>query len=175
MYIPILLEVINCSLLCVSYLQMLDNGNVNVNVVEVEEVGKALLHIAQATEELATMEKENYSHLLKKWHPIPAGVAAVTLHTCYGTLLRQYLSDSSALTNETLEVLQRAGKLEKVLVQMVVEDSVESEDGGKTIVREMEPFEVDSIIMKSVRHWVQERLRVGKELLQRAKETEVSL
>lgn len=153
---------------------MLDDGNVNVNVVEVEEVGDALLQIAQATEELATVEKENYSHVLKKWHPIPAGVAAVTLHTCYGNLLRQYLSDSSSLTNETLTVLQRAGKLEKVLVQMVVEDSVESEDGGKTIVREMEPYEVDAIIMKSVKHWVQESLKDGKEHIQRAKETEVS-
>ncbi|KAL1806405.1 hypothetical protein ACET3Z_029473 [Daucus carota] len=155
-----------------AFTKMLDDGNVNVDVVEVEEVGEVLLHLAQATEELATMEKETYSPLLKKWHSIPAGVAAVTLHTCYGTLLRQYLSDSPSLTNETLEVLQRAGRLENVLIQMVVEDSVESEDGGKMIVREMEPYEVDSIIMKSIRHWVQQKLNLGKELLEKAKETE---
>nr|XP_017253867.1 PREDICTED: uncharacterized protein LOC108223910 isoform X1 [Daucus carota subsp. sativus] len=155
-----------------AFTKMLDDGNVNVDVVEVEEAGETLLQIAQATEELAILEKENYSHVLKKWHPIPAGVAAVTLHTCYGTLLKQYLSDSCSLTHETLKVLQRAGKLEKALVQMVVEDSVESEDGGKTIVREMEPYEVESIILKSVKHWVQERLKVGNELLQKSKETE---
>lgn len=153
---------------------MLEDGNVSGNVIEVENASDALLQIAQDTEDLALKEKENFSSALKKWHPIAAGVAAVTLHTCYGTLLRQYLAGAASLTNEMITVLQRAGKLEKVLVQMVVEDSVECEDGGKTIVREMVPYEVDSIIIKFLRQWIQERLKRGKELLQKAKESEVS-
>lgn len=98
----------------------------------------------------------------------------MTLHACYGSLLKQYLAGVSSLTSETVSVLQRAGKLEKVLVQMVVEDSAECEDGGKAIVREMVPYEVDSIIFNLLKQWMQERLKKGKECLQRAKETEVS-
>lgn len=152
---------------------MLEDGDVGSNMIEVENVSETLLQIAQDTEDLAHKEKENFSFSLKKWHPIAAGVAAVTLHTCYGTLLRQYLAGAATLTNEMITVLQRAGKLEKVLVQMVVEDSVECEDGGKTIVREMVPYEVDSIIIKFLRQWIQDRLKRGKDL-QKAKQSEVS-
>lgn len=120
-------------------------------------------------------EKEIFSPLLKKWHPIAAGVAAVTLHTCYGGLLKQYLAGKSPLLNETVLVLQRAGKLEKSLVQLVVEDSVECEDGGKAIVREMVPYEVETVIQKQMKQWIQDRLQKGKEHILRAKQTEVSL
>lgn len=154
--------------------KLLEKGNYNGITFEVQEVAEALINLARETEELAMKEKVVFSPVLKKWHPIAAGVAAVTLHTCYGTLLRQYLAGASPLTNETISVLQRAGKLEKVLVQMVVEDSAECEDGGKTIVREMVPYEVDSIIFNLLKQWMQERLKKGKECLQRAKETEVS-
>ena len=141
---------------------------------EVKEVTEALIHLAKETEELALKEKLLFSPVLKKWHPIATGVAAVTLHACYGTLLKQYLVGVSSLSDETIAVLQRAGKLEKVLVQMVVEDSAECEDGGKAIVREMVPYEVDSIILNLLKQWTQEKLKKGKECLQRAKETEVS-
>lgn len=153
---------------------MLQDGNVNGNIVEVQHPCDILLQIAKDTEDLAAKEKETYSLVLKKWHPIAAGVAVVTLHSCYGTLLKQYLAGTSSLTNETIAVLQRAGKLEKVLVQMVVEDSVECEDGGKTIVREMVPYEVESIIVKYLRQWIQDRLKRGNDILQREKESEVS-
>lgn len=140
-----------------------------------DEASEVLIKLANETERLAAKEKEIFSPVLKKWHPIAAGVAAVTLHTCYGTLLKQYLVATSVLTEETTTVLQTAGKLEKVLVQMVVEDSVECEDGGKAIVREMVPYEVDSIILNRLKQWIQEILKKGKEFLLRAKETEVSL
>lgn len=149
--------------------QMLVNGR-NLEAEDFE----MLIKLASETEELARKEKDIFSDVLKKWHPIAAGVAAVTLHTCYGTLLKQYLTGASSFKNETVLVLQRAGKLEKTLVQMAVEDSVECEDGGKAIVREMVPFEVDSIIVKLLKQWIQERLKTGKEHLQRAKDTEVS-
>lgn len=143
-------------------------------IKEIKEGSEVLLQLAKETEDLALKERESFSPILKRWHTTAAGVAAVTLHNCYGSVLRQYLGGISTLTNETVGVLQRAGKLEKLLVQMVVEDSAESDDGGKSIVREMVPYEVDSIIMNLLKRWIDERLKKGTECLCRAKETEVS-
>ncbi|XP_059654428.1 protein unc-13 homolog [Cornus florida] len=155
-----------------AFAKMLECENVDSMTVEVQEVSEVLLQLAKETEELGLKERLTYSPVLKKWHPIAAGLAAVTLHNCYGTLLRQYLAGVSTLTNETIMVLQSAGKLEKVLVQMAVEDSVECEDGGKAVVREMVPYEVDSIIQNFLKQWIQERLKRGKECIQRAKDSE---
>lgn len=155
---------------------MLEDQNINLTTsMETQQVVEVLLKLARETEELASKEKDIFSPLLKKWHPIAAGVAAVTLHTCYGTLLKQYLTSASTVMNDTISVLQRAGKLENVLVQMVVEDSAECEDGGKAIVREMVPYEVDTLILNLLKQWIQDRLKKGKENLHRANETEVSL
>ncbi|TKY46075.1 DUF810 protein [Spatholobus suberectus] len=139
-----------------------------------KEMGEVMLLLAQETEYLAMKERQNYSPVLKKWHTIAAAVAALTLNNCYGHVLKQYLSEmtTSSITVEVILVLQRAKNLEDVLVQMVVEDSVDCEDGGKTVVREMVPFEVESTIMILIRKWIDESLHKGKECLQRAKETE---
>ncbi|KAL1561705.1 protein unc-13 isoform X1 [Salvia divinorum] len=139
---------------------------------EAHEASELLMKLARKTEELATKEKDIFSPLLKRWHPMAAGVAAVTLHNCYGGLLKQILAGKSPMLNETLIVLQRAGKLEKSLVQLVVEDSVECEDGGKAIVREMVPYEVETTIHKQMKQWTQDRLSKGKENILRAKQTE---
>lgn len=152
---------------------MIENENVK-HTEENEEPSVALLDLAKETEDLAAKETELFSPILKKWHPIAGGVAAVTLHQCYGTVLKQYLAETIMLTDEIVGVLQRAAKLEKVLVQMVVEDSEECEDGGKGIIREMITYEFDPIILKLLRQWIDERLRKEKELLSRVKETEVS-
>ncbi|KAM0985542.1 hypothetical protein ACFX13_013022 [Malus domestica] len=144
------------------------------NVTEVAEdaVTDTLFQLAQETEELALKERESFSPILKRWHTTAAGVAAVTLHNCYGAVLKQYLNGVSTLSGETVEILQRAGKLEKVLLQMVVEDSAECEDGGKAIIREMVPYEVDTIIMNLLKRWIHERLKRGKECVHCAKESE---
>nr|XP_017228196.1 PREDICTED: uncharacterized protein LOC108192467 [Daucus carota subsp. sativus] len=156
-----------------AFAKMLDDGNMSSDIIEVQDVTDALLQIAQGTHELAAKERETYSSILKKWHPVAAGAAAVTLHTCYGTLLKQYLTGTShLLSNEAIEILHTAGKLEKFLVQMAVEDSAECSDGGKAIVREMVPYEVDAIITRSLKQWIQERLKSVKEALQTAKESE---
>ncbi|KAK8368241.1 hypothetical protein V6Z12_A01G027200 [Gossypium hirsutum] len=156
-----------------AFAKIIANENLkNAKVGERAEVSEALLQLAKETEDLAIKERELFSPILKRWHPTAAGVAAVTLHQCYGAVLKQYLAGTSILNSEIVEVLQRAAKLEKVLVQMVVEDSEECEDGGKGIVREMMPYEVDSIIMKLLRQWLDERLKQAKELLCRVKETE---
>ena len=133
-----------------------------------------LLQLAKETESLALKERDCFSPTLRRWQPTAAAVAAVTLHGCYGAALRQYVGGVSALAKEAVEVLQRAGRLEKVLVQMVVEDSAECEDGGKSIVREMVPYEVDSVISNMLRVWIDERFVKGRDCLNRAKETEVS-
>ncbi|KAL3828275.1 hypothetical protein ACJIZ3_017077 [Penstemon smallii] len=156
-----------------AFAKMLEDQNVKTTTnIEAREVSEVLIRLARETDELASKEKDIFSSVLKKWHPMSAGVAAVTLHTCYGTLLKQYLTGTSSVMNETILVLQRAGKLEKALVQMVVEDSAECEDGGKAIVREMVPYEVDSLILKLFRQWIQERLKKVRDNLQRVKESE---
>lgn len=153
---------------------MLKEKNINGTVVEMEEASEVLIKLADEVEKLATKEKEIFSSVLKNWRPNAAGIAAVSLHACYGTLLKQYLAAASTLTNETIAVLNKAGNLEQFLVQMIATDSDKCQDGGKTIVREMAPYDVDSIITIRIRQWIQEILKKGKEFIQRAKETEVS-
>ncbi|KAG8481010.1 hypothetical protein CXB51_025700 [Gossypium anomalum] len=120
----------------------------NENVKHTEENGPtvALLDLAKETEDLAARRG--------------SGVAAVTLHQCYGTVLKQYLAKTIMLTDEIVGVLQRAEKLEKC------------DDGGKGIIREMIPYEFDSTRLKLLRQWIDERLKKEKELLCRVKETE---
>jgi len=148
---------------------------VNAKAIEMEikgEFGDILLHLAQEIEDLAMKERENFTPMLQKWHPAAGAVAGMMLHSCYGHVLRQYLGDVTSLTRETVEVLQRAEKVEKVLLQLVVEDC--GEDNAKTVMREMVPYEVDSIILNLLRKWINEALSSARDCLQRAKETEVS-
>jgi len=132
-----------------------------------------MLHLAQETEDLAAKERRNYSPILKKWNAIAAAVAALTLNNCYGHVLKKYLSEIKSITVELIIVLQKAKRLEDILVQMVVEESADCDDGGKTVVRQMVPFEVDSTVLNLMRKWIDESLQKGNDCLQRAKETEV--
>ncbi|KAJ4850167.1 hypothetical protein Tsubulata_033442 [Turnera subulata] len=156
-----------------AFAKIIETGSYKSTTSEVkDEATDALLQLANETEDLALRERECFSPILKKWLPNAASVAAVTLHQCYGAVLKQYLSGITALNSDTIEVLNRAGKLEKVLVQMVVEDSVECEDGGKTIVREMVPYEVESVILRLMGQWIDRKLKRGKDCIARAKECE---
>ncbi|KAG9149445.1 hypothetical protein Leryth_003397, partial [Lithospermum erythrorhizon] len=155
-----------------AFAKMLEDANVNGTHIEWHEAGDVLIKLAESTEDLFSKEKEIFSPALKKWHPNAIGIAAVTLHTCYGTLLKQYLSESSSLMNDTISVLQRAGNLEQTLLHMVVEDYEKCEDRGKAILKEMVPYEVNSLIMNLLRKWIQKRLKRGKEIVKRARETE---
>lgn len=149
---------------------------VNAKYTEFErkkELSEVLLQLAQETEDLVMKERHHFSPILKKWHSTAGAVAAVMLHTCYGQVLRQYKGEVTSLTNESVQVLQRAGRLEKIIVQIVVEDSNECEDGGKTVVREMVPFDVDSVILSLLGKFIDDSLYKGNECVQRAKETEV--
>ncbi|KAB2014752.1 hypothetical protein ES319_D09G249000v1 [Gossypium barbadense] len=136
------------------------------------EAYENLLQLAKETEDLAAQERELFSPILKKWHTTAGSIAAVTLHQCYGEVLKQHLAGTKMLNSEIVGVLQRAAKLEKVLVQMVVEDFDECGNGGKVIIREMMPYEVDTVTIRLLGQWIDERLKKGKKLLLSAKKTE---
>ncbi|RWR78281.1 hypothetical protein CKAN_00680600 [Cinnamomum micranthum f. kanehirae] len=114
--------------------------------------------LAKDISDLAFKEKELFSPLLKKWHPLAAGVAVATLHACYGNEFKQFISGVSELTLDAVQVLKSADKLEKDLVQIVVEDSADSEDGGKMIIREMPPYEAESAIANLTRTWIKTKV-----------------
>ncbi|CAL9186990.1 unnamed protein product [Musa hybrid cultivar] len=123
--------------------------------------------LAKDIGELARKEKELFSPILKKWHPLAAGVAVATLHSCYGSELRQFISSATEVTPDTVEVLKAADKLEKALVHIAVEDSVDSEDGGKSLIREMPPYEADIAIANLVKVWIKTREERLKEWVDR--------
>ncbi|KAI9119090.1 hypothetical protein K1719_009765 [Acacia pycnantha] len=129
--------------------------------------------LAQDITELAFNEKAIYSPVLKSWHHLAAGVAVATLHACYGKELKQYVKGITELTPDAIEVLMAADKLEKNLVQIAVEDSVDSEDGGKSIVREMPPYEAEAVIAKLVKSWAKVRVDRLEEWVNRNLQQEV--
>ncbi|KAK9058412.1 hypothetical protein SSX86_023254 [Deinandra increscens subsp. villosa] len=155
-----------------AFAKMVDNMNMIDGSIKLREESEKLIQLAKQTEELGLREKGTFSPVLKKWHLFSAGVAAVTLHTCYGKLLRQFLAANPVISDETVVVLQQADKLEKAFVNMVIEDSIECEDGGKTVVKEMVPYDVDSIVLIYLRQWIQDCLKRVKDVVETAKETE---
>ncbi|XP_042992873.1 protein unc-13 homolog [Carya illinoinensis] len=129
--------------------------------------------LAKDVGDLAINEKEVFSPILKQWHPFAAGVAVATLHACYGNELKQSISGIMELTPDAVLVLRAADKLEKDLVQIAVEDSVDSDDGGKAIIREMPPYEAEAAIANLVKGWIKTRLDRLKEWVDRNLQQEV--
>lgn len=138
-------------------------------LVEVEEdPGEALMYVAAQTKEMARVEKDVYSPILRQWHPCPAAIAAVTLHSCFGVYLKQYVSKmAGCLSSKSMHVLQTASELDKYLVQMAHDDD---EDGS--VSKQMIPYDVDSIIVGLVTEWMDDRLRIGAEYVRRARDSE---
>ncbi|XP_038991503.1 protein unc-13 homolog [Hibiscus syriacus] len=131
-----------------------------------------MARLAEEVSKLAFTEKETFSPILKRWHPLAAGVAVATLHSCYGNELKQYVSGIDEISPDVLEVLKTADKLEKDLVQIAVENSVDSEDGGKSIIREMLPYEAESVTSGLVKSWITERTDRLKEWVNRSLQQE---
>lgn len=129
--------------------------------------------LAQDIIDMALNEKEIYSPILKRWHPLPAGAAVAVLHACYGNELKQFVAGISELSPDSVIVLHAADKLERVLVQIAVEDSVESEDGGKAIIQEMAPFESEGLMGSLVKRWIRTRVDRLSELVDRNLKQEV--
>jgi hypothetical protein len=133
-----------------------------------------LVSLANVAIELVRIEREKYSPVLSKWHPLAASLAAATLHSCFNRELKQYLSSISIFTAELTEVLQSADQLEQELVQVAVEGAVDSDDGGKAIIREMVPFEAQTTIMSLSKNWMQEKLNHLREWIERNVSREVT-
>ena len=60
------------------------------------------------------------------FHYLAAGVVVATLHVCFGNELKQFILGITELTPNAVQVLRAADKLEQDLVQIAVEDSVDS-------------------------------------------------
>ncbi|CAH8369515.1 unnamed protein product [Eruca vesicaria subsp. sativa] len=129
--------------------------------------------LAKDIGELAVQEKRMFSPIWKRWHPFAAGVAVATLHVCYGNEIKQFISGITELTPDAVQILRAADKLEKDLVQIAVEDSVDSDDGGKAIIREMPPFEAETVIANLVKDWIKARIDRLKEWVDRNLQQEV--
>ncbi|ESW09218.1 hypothetical protein PHAVU_009G109900 [Phaseolus vulgaris] len=129
--------------------------------------------LAKDVGSLAINEKQVFSPILKRWHPLAAGLAVATLHSCYGNELKQFISGITELTPDAVQVLRAADQLEKDLVQIAVEDSVESDDGGKAIIREMPPYEAEGAIANLVKIWIKTRIDRLKEWVDRNLQQEV--
>lgn len=131
--------------------------------------------LAQDIIDMALNEKEIYSPILKRWHPLPAGAAVAVLHACYGNELKQFVAGISELSPDAVIVLHAADKLERVLVQIAIEDSVESEDGGKAIIQEIAPFGSEGLMGSLVKTWIKTRVDRLSELVDRNLKQEVSI
>ncbi|KQJ97036.1 hypothetical protein BRADI_3g28437v3 [Brachypodium distachyon] len=135
--------------------------------------GVVMERLASDTEQLAVSERRSFSPLLRRWHPAPVAVAAVTLHGCFGVVLRRYLGRITILTEELVRVLHAANRLEKALAQMTAEDAADCVDGrAKAVVGDMEPYEVETVVVGLLKAWMDDRLRSARNCLLRAKETE---
>ncbi|GER25584.1 hypothetical protein STAS_01174 [Striga asiatica] len=129
--------------------------------------------LAKDVGQLAIKEKDIFSPILKQWHPLAAGVAVATLHACYGNELKQFISGITELTPDAVQILRAADKLEKDLVQIAVEESVDSDDGGKGIIREMPPYEAEGAMANLIKVWIKMRIDVMKEWVDRNIQQEV--
>ncbi|KAF8769094.1 hypothetical protein HU200_006931 [Digitaria exilis] len=168
---------IRCSMKS-AFTKILENGlgeAESVMIIERDnDPGSVLMQLARDTEQLATFERRNFSPVLRRWHPAPVAVAAVTLHGCFGVVLRQYLAKVTILTDELVRVLHSASRLEKALAQMTAEDAADCHDGrAKAIVGDMEPFEVESVVMGLLKAWMDDKLGLAKDCVLRARDTEV--
>lgn len=114
--------------------------------------------LAKETTELAIKEKNLYSPILKKWHPFAAGVAVAVLHDCFGNELKKFIVGLTEITPDTAQVLKAADKLEKDLVHIAIEDSMDIHDRGKSLVRQMPPYEAGTVMANLVKSWAKEQL-----------------
>jgi len=92
-----------------------------------KELSEDLLQLAHETEVLVMKERQLFIPLLTKWHLTAGAVAAMMLHTCYAQVLRQYVNEVNSLTSESVQVLQKTGKFEKLIVQIGLWDAVSFE------------------------------------------------
>ncbi|KAG2548547.1 hypothetical protein PVAP13_9KG191800 [Panicum virgatum] len=166
---------IRCSMKS-AFTKILENGLGETDSVITDrdsDPASVLTQLAGDTEQLAMLERRSFSPVLRRWHPAPVAVAAVTLHGCFGVVLRRYLGKVTVLTEELVRVLHTASRLEKALAQMTAEDAADCDDGrAKAVVGDMEPFEVESVVMGLLKAWMDDKLGLARDCLLRARDTE---
>ncbi|CAM8960458.1 unnamed protein product [Rhodiola kirilowii] len=160
------------SSLSAAFRKKMEKLNTSINI-ERKSSSTILTMLAQELSKLAFSEREIFSPVLSRWNQHAAGLAVATLHACYGDEFKKYVFDISELAPDSVNVLISADKLEKDLVQIAVEESIESEDGGKSIIRDMLPFEAEDLLASLVKSWIQNRVDSSKEWVARNFEQEV--
>ncbi|BBN15694.1 hypothetical protein MPTK1_7g00040 [Marchantia polymorpha subsp. ruderalis] len=103
-----------------------------------------LMVLAADIGQLAEEERLRFSPVLKQWNAYAGGIAAATLHACFAREIMQLLSDRQTIGPEVL--------------QIAVEDAVDAEDGGKGLMREMQPYECETTIERLSKDWLQNGL-----------------
>jgi hypothetical protein len=131
-------------------------GTLGKEVKDGEKSRPALAVLAEDIGKLARDERANFSPILQQWHLTPAGVAAAALHSCFGKELRKYVSTVTGISPDGVQVLMAADQLEMDLVQIAAEDGANADDGGKSLIREMPPYEAQSILDALSKKWVEE-------------------
>ncbi|KAE9592519.1 hypothetical protein Lalb_Chr19g0130131 [Lupinus albus] len=149
--------------------KIMEASNAKYEFETKKDISEVMLKLSQETEDLAMNERYNYSPILRKWHTTASAIAALTLNNCFGYVLKKYLSEMSSLKVEVIQVLQRAKNLEDILVQMVVENSADCEDGGKTVTwnpkSKSEPYGKSVVeLMNKAKITVQEFFEVPTEI-----------
>ncbi|CAM6104251.1 unnamed protein product [Calypogeia fissa] len=116
----------------------------------------AIAVLAEDVGALARDERAKYSPVLQQWHLTAAGVAAAALHSCFGKELQKYTAGITGICQDVVQALQAADQLEMDLVRIAVEDGVNAEDGGKSLIREMLPYEAQTTMNTMSKSWVEE-------------------
>jgi hypothetical protein len=153
-------------------MQLDESGDAGGNsmMVEVEDdPSETLMYVTAQTKEIARVEKDVYAPILRQWHPCPAAIAAITLHACFDTYFKRYVSKmAGCLSSESMRALQMVSELDKYLVQMAHDADNGDGYGGKQLI----PYDVDSIVVGLVTEWMDDRLRIGAECVRRARDSE---
>ncbi|CAN6269908.1 unnamed protein product [Urochloa humidicola] len=150
-------------------------GKMDSMIVEVDEDPcEALMYVAAQTKELARVERDVHSRVLRQWHPCPTAVAVAALHGCFGALLKRHVSRmGSGLSSDSVRALLAASKLEKSLLQMVAEDDgLHARRQAEIDQVAMAPYDVESTILGLAKGWMDERLTMGAECVRRARDSE---
>ncbi|GBG70083.1 hypothetical protein CBR_g5715 [Chara braunii] len=135
--------------------------------------GAVLANLAKGVQKVLREEVESYSSTFVASHPNPAGVAAVTLHSCFRLEIKQYMTHVTALNSEVVQLLREANALEKTVVKTVVGEAAKSADGGKGLIREIVPYDTDKVAVGLVTKWVASQVHRLDEWARRTLQMEI--
>ena len=118
-----------------------------------------LRDLARATQALYETELLKYTGAMAPHCPVAAGVAAKTLHECYGQELKPVLYRLDAIPDQVVQMLKAADELEAVLL-------LDSDEEG-SISSSIVPWNVMEAIGDLLANWVETQLHKIKEWRER--------